>query len=236
MKRILLFIFLLSALLLFSTSQIKVKADSEKYMRVINSTTPFFSDENGENLLFYLPYTYYVKVLNVNNGMAHVEIGSKNQAVLDGYTFVELLFSDNQPVTSPYPEIRLLTCSITTFYEDLSLNNEIRYLFKDRVLGYYGSIETAGEIVYYVSYGSSVGYVKESCLYPFEIPNHPNELTFLDKNEEEPSIIGENKPLNTAFKTVIIACLFLAGIIGLFFSLHSKKHVSTEGGGEEISG
>ena len=63
----------------------QVYAQSE-YRRVINDTTPFYKSTLDENPLFYLPYTYYVKVISQNDNFCHVEINGENgQTGRDGF-------------------------------------------------------------------------------------------------------------------------------------------------------
>ena len=47
---------------LFPVREARAEA-SGAYMRVITQDTPFYADSSGTQLLFYLPYTYYVKIL-----------------------------------------------------------------------------------------------------------------------------------------------------------------------------
>ncbi len=217
------FISILFVLVFISLTPTKVFASSENYYRVINETTPFFSDVGATSPLFYLPYTYYVNVIGETEDMFHVEIGSNFTALIDGYTYKSALFKDDLPVTSPYPEIKVIIKSITVFYGDANLTEEIRYLFKDRLTDYFGKLEVNGETVFCVGYGGTLGYVKETAVYPFDVPYHENELTFLKKDEEEKIPAGQKTDVGFAFKIGVISCLFLAGAVGLFFAVKKKR-------------
>ena len=53
----------------FPTAINKVYAQEIEYKRVVNEKTPFFLDEKGADILFYLPKGYYVRVLSVKNNI-----------------------------------------------------------------------------------------------------------------------------------------------------------------------
>ena len=211
------FISLLIALSIFPTAT-SVKAENNEYYRVIDSTTPFFQDLDTTELLFYLPYTYYVKVLGVSNNVAHIEYGNTG---IDGYTYFDKLFLETQEVLNPYPTLTLKTNETTLLYADKSLSKSLMYIFPDRTLDFYGRVDYQNEYIYLVSYSGKLGYVKESALYPFSLENHPNPLTFLPSESPKPT--PQENRLLTPFRIVIISCLLLAGIIALIISFKSKK-------------
>ena len=55
----------------FSVSPFIADASGD-YLRVITSDTPVYEDRSMTKLLFYLPYTYYVKILSVEGETAHI--------------------------------------------------------------------------------------------------------------------------------------------------------------------
>jgi hypothetical protein len=79
-------------------------------------------------------------------------------------------------------------------------------------------------MLYFVGYNSRLGYVKETDLYPFTVPNHPNELSFL--TPEQPSNNPQPAPEQNndffSLKAIIVLCLIFAGIIALFIALKVK--------------
>ena len=164
-----------------------IAQEKGEYYRVIDSETPFFSDIKGENLMFYLPYTYYVKVLGKSGEMAHVEcFGLGDTMKIDGYTYYDKLFKDDLSVLSPYLELKVMTQKTAVLYLNPNLSNPVQFVFAERKLNYYGHLtDELGSYVYCVEYGGLIGYLKESDLYPFYVENHPNELTFLPSNPED---------------------------------------------------
>jgi thioredoxin reductase (NADPH) len=55
-------------------------------------------DESATDLLFYLPYTYYVKVLSVDGLIAHIEFG---EIAIDGF-FLAIGHTPNTKVFADY--------------------------------------------------------------------------------------------------------------------------------------
>lgn len=192
------------------------------YMRVITDDTPFYPDRNSVKPLFYLPYTYYVRILEYGELTSHVEYAGGG-AKIDGYVPTYKLFNDGLRVDEPYPEIDAVTAKTAVLYGDADLTNVLQYVFASRSLNFYGKYYSPqGNVLYYVGYNNKLGYVKEEDLVPFIIENHPNELTFIKK--EEPEIVeqeteSENTRNVTDLRILIIAVLGFAGIVALFVVL-----------------
>ena len=224
-----------------STAVKTANAVGNGYLRVITDDTPFYKYPNDENCLFYLPYTYYVKVLGEDGEMTHVECYGQSTAAIDGYVPTHLLFDDDLSVSSPFADITLTTCTSAVLYADSRLTKPIQYLFSERQMYYYGAFSTDNARLYFVSYNGRLGYVKEEDVYPFEIQNHPNELTFIkDEQVEENPLPDTSETPSTqqniadeffSLKVIIIVCLLFAGIVALFVALKQKPlHRETAGG------
>lgn len=213
-------------LLNFST-RTTASATQTGFMRVIDQTTPFFSSISDSKPLFYLPYTYYVKILDNDNGFFHVECFlSPSLPSIDGYVPEDALFDDGLIVSSPYVNLDIKTVSTAILFEDSSLITPLQYVFPERHMRYYGALPTDKGILYYVEYNDKLGYVRESDVYPFVIANHSNPLTFIpvDAPESE-NTTPEQSPNNNehfGLKIVIIGCLVFAGLIALFVSIKQR--------------
>ncbi len=216
----------------------KVNAQSP-YLRVTTEDTPFFSDEGGQNLLFYLPYTYYVKIISENVNFYHVEYGGeKGLIAIDGYVPKDNLFDDTLTAESRYPQIKIRTSNPTLLYSNSQLTSYAQYVFSGRELNYYGKLTSEnGEILYYVEYNNRLGYVKEADIVPFTVPIHPNPLTFIPEPEPspptQPTTPEETKENNQTLRYVIIGCLAFAGIFALMVALKSKPQKVNVGYFEE---
>ncbi len=201
-----------------------------EYRRIITDDTPFYSDMTATNLLFNLPYTYYVKILEKGEVLTHVEcFGTGSSVALDGYVPTDKLFDDGLPVQNPYMEKEITTISTAVLYSDKNLSTPLQYIFSARTLKYYGQLKTLnGNVIFFVGYNNRLGYVEESSVLPFEIPLHPNELTFIKPEEppEEPEE-QQDQPSDTVnglttIRIIVIACLLLAGLIGVFIAVKNK--------------
>ena len=214
----------------FLTPNKKVHSAS-LYYRVLDDDVPFYTDVTSVAPLFYLPYSYYVKVLDVTNGLARVECSTDNLVAIDGYVPFDMLFDDGQLTTEPYLNLTITTARASTLYSDSSLSFPIQYLFKNRTLSYYGAlIDGVTENVYYVGYNGRLGYVKESDVIPFDIPLHKNPLPSFDEGKGDD--LGENtaekeslnsKIGNNTLQLIILISLALAGVIGLIIAVVNKK-------------
>ena len=136
----------------------------------------------------------------------------------------QTLFTETQDVLSPYPNVTITTSKTALLYADSQLTKSIKFIFKERKLTYYGNfLLPDGTHCFYVSYGGDLGYVKESDVSPFTIPNHPNPLTFIPEETPPP----EEFPTDTdasvnTLRIIIISSLVLAGLSGLIVVI--KKH------------
>lgn len=228
MKKIILLILIIS---IFCANGAKVgfsEESSSEYLRVITNDTPFFSNATDANPLFFLPYTYYVKVISKDDAFTHVEVyGDDGFAAIDGYVPTEYLFSDNLKVLSPYLNLTVSTLQTAVMYGDYKLTEPVQYVFSDRDLRLYGFFPTEHGVLYFVGYNSRLGYVKETDLYPFTVPKHPNELTFLTPDEETPTIPTTTKDEDPfSLKAVIVLCLLFAGLVALFIALKGKPNTN----------
>ena len=204
------------------------------YLRVITEDTPFYQNVSDAEPLFFLPYTYYVKVIESGTNYTRVECKANSDApAIDGFVPTDMLFSDQLTVVEPYLNLSVKTATTALLFEDSALSTPLQYVFSEREMNYYGKyVNQSGYIVYYVSYNNRLGYVKESDIYPFSYPNHPNELTFI-KPETPPST--EQTPANPStasdgtlsIKIIIIASLIFAGVIALIFAIKNRPSRSS---------
>ncbi len=209
-------------------------AEENKFLRVINNQTILYSDSNGTLPVVYLPYTYYVKVINFDQNFYHVEcFGVSSSPILDGYVLKSELFDDNTSPINPYLNLEVTTQKNCVLYADTELTSLIQYVFPDRKMNYYGCYKnTADKYVCLVGYNGKLGYIEEELLTPFSIENHPNELTFLiTENEPIAPVISEgvsNSSEMNGLKIAIICCLALAGLIALIISIKPRKKQQKE--------
>ena len=93
---------------------------------------------------------------------------------------------------------------------------------------FYGTLPLDGDNLYYVSYNGKLGYVKEACVFPFSIPNHPNELTFLvpEQPQTPPNAEQNSQNVYPGLYAAVIACLIFSGVIALIVAIRFKPKKS----------
>ncbi len=215
------------SLIMFFPTHIKpvYATNQTEYLRVIDKTTPFYKNVYDNEPLFYLPFSYYVKIIGHSGDYYHIELhGDNGQVAIDGYAPAEKLFDDDLPVLSPYLELTITTVGTAVLYSDQNLSSPLQYIFAERNLYYYGEIISEQGTLFYVGYNNRLGYVKESDVYPFIIQNHPNDLPSNSTNSPEESYSDTIKTDAFGLRTIIIVCLIFAGIIALFIALKGSQN------------
>ena len=191
-------------------------AYEDNYGRVVTEGVGFYKNPNPTDLVFYLPYSYYVKVLEVGEPYSLVEVYGKNDqgVTLDGYVLTSEILLDNYGIERPFLDLTVTTATTTNLYADANLSRISRSIFEGRKLTYYGYIlDDFGGYIYFVKYNDQTGYVKESAIAPFTVPLH--EIPVIIESPEPPEetpLPQQNSSLD-GLKTAIIVCLCLASII-----------------------
>lgn len=221
-------VIIISLIIFIPTNNKTTYADIQtEYRRVLDDTTPFYKNVYDKEPLFFLPFSYYVKIIGHSGEYYHVEIhGDNGQVAIDGYVPSKMLFEDNLPVISPYLKLTITTAYTAVLFADQGLLNPIQYIFSERTLYYYGEIISEQGKLFYVGYNNKLGYVKESDVYPFIIQNHPNDLPFSSPDSATQDLTATADNDFFGLKSIIIACLIFAGAIALFITLknsHDKQ-------------
>ncbi len=202
------------------------------YKRVVTTDTPFYLDQNKTQILFYLPYTYFVKILEDLGELTHIECYGNSLPKVDGYVPTNALLKWDTTPQNPYPDLTLTTNKACILYSDNALTKSIHLIFANRELSFIGVYHQVGqENAYMVYYNEYIGYVKESDLLPFEMPLHPEPMPSGEK-EEGVEISTPSFTTNSILRYAVIGCLLLAGIIALIFSLRKKNKPTSVFDGE----
>ena len=188
------------------------------FLRMEKDGLPFYSDINATELLFYLPESYFLKILSENSNIAHVEINIENSPTLDGYVYSSQFKTYPTDYGLSYPSITLSLKTDCAFYPSLKENPSL-YVFRNRTLTYYGEI-TYNDVDYcYVSYNNKVGYVEKNCLSSFSVPLHPEPI--LKPVVTKKTTLKSEE--NTGVRLIIISLLFVSGIVGILTASKPKK-------------
>ncbi len=214
-------------ILIIPNGNLRQAKASQTYGRAITETVGFYKDATATELLFYLPYTYYVKITEYGASVSRAEIFSSSSSVpaIDGYVYTDSLYYEDAAPVSPFYELALTTAATTPFYKNSSTDTVMRYIFEDRTLYCYGSLKNPdGSYLYYVCYNGSLGYVKEENVCPFTFVTHPTPLPVFDEPTEEPEAPKPDDDKSSGFiKTAIIIAIALAGVVILIFALKPEK-------------
>lgn len=195
------------------------------YSRVLTTTTGFYSDSAGKNLKFYLPYGYYVKVLDVGTLYTKVSYQSETShfPYLTGYVkTLDLILQDETPVT-PYPLVSLTVSSDDVLFSDYTLSSSKIGVYANTLAIYYGELSFNEENVVYVYCNGHLGYMRKSCFAPFTIPAHPNPIS--SSSEQEEVITKNNSPKVENLQILIVAgiSVIVVSFVYLIFKPNGKR-------------
>lgn len=162
-----------------------VTASEEKWARIENENTPFYADYGCTMVKFYLPYTYFIKVISTGEDATRV-VYMDDSLVLplrEGYvkTCDIYLFDGTPP--NPYPEMSIKITADEILFADSKKQYPKTVLTYGDSATYYGELPIDGEIFCYVYCNGYIGYVRKSAFTPFELP--PHELPL--RSEELPA-------------------------------------------------
>ncbi len=174
------FIAIILSIFLISLQTDTVNAQSVyTYSRVMTEDTGFYSDAGGSYLKFYLPYGYFVKILEVGSTYTKVNYMNDNAQFpfLTGYIkTVDLIPREDVPVT-PYPLLNLTVISDDVLFADISLTVSKVGVYANTLAIYYGEVVSeTDEPLVYVYCNGYLGYMRKSCFAPFIVPSHPEPI------------------------------------------------------------
>ncbi len=197
-------------------SQFTAYANQPAYGRVLTESVAFCKNPNSSEVVFYLPYSYFVKILEVGYPYTKIEVYGENDqgTTLDGFVLTSEIALDNYGIDKPYLDLTVTTATTTNLYLDSGLTKIERAIFEGRKLTYYGYLlDDFGNYIYFVKYNDQTGYVKESCITPFTVPVH--EIPVITTPDEPPETPSETPSENNleGLKIAIILCLSLAFVI-----------------------
>lgn len=165
-----------------------VYAEEEKWARILNDSTPFYADYACTIIKFYLPKTYFIKVVNTGEDVTRV-IYMDNDTTLplrEGYVKTCDIFLFDGIPKSPYPQVLITVNSDEILFADSNKQYPKTVLTAGSTAVYYGALTQGTEHFYYVYSNGYIGYVRKGAFAPFEIPAHeipletPKDSSLLD--------------------------------------------------------
>lgn len=232
---ILFFIILLSILVkspsLKNNQTQLVNASDTVWARIINEQTPFFSDIACSMIKFYIPKSYFVKVIEVNSDSTRVIYMDNDLKVpsREGYIKTCDLLIYNQEVYNPYLNLSLKITSDEILFADTNKTYPKTILsYGDNAL-LYGTLTINGENFCYVYANGYIGYVRRSAFAPFEIPMHEIPLSnkISSEESEDSSILTEptntNSSIDSTMKIVIIVAISITCLSVIYLLFKPKN-------------
>ncbi len=210
---------ILSILISFSSASIAQAQSVYTYSRVLTEDTGFYSDAGGNYLKFYLPYGYFVKILEVGSIYTKVSYMNDNAQFpfLTGYIkTVDLIPRETVPIT-PFPLLNITVISDDVLFSDLSLTVSKVGVYANTLAVYYGEVTTdTDEQLVYVYCNGYLGYMRKSCFAPFSVPTHPEPIFSSNDTSQENS---QSQTKNQTNKTDNLQILIVAGISVIVVSI-----------------
>ena len=220
---------ILSIILLNITQPNKVLAQNYTYSRVLTNTTGFYSDAGGNYLKFYLPYGYFVKILEVGPTYTKVSYMNDNAQFpfLTGYIkTVDLIPREDTPLT-PYPLLNLTVISDEVLFSDINLTNSKIGVYANTLAVFYGQAKSPNdEELVYVYCNGYLGYMRKSCFAPFTVPDHPEPVISNSYQEELSSSQTKSSTAQTDNLQILIVAgisIIVVSIVYLIFRPGEKK-------------
>lgn len=237
MKKLIFITLIILTAFTINTPKSSAKA-SVNYAMVITENACFWSDASQKYLKFYLPYSYFVKVVTVGAEYSRVIYmdGDKNHPECEGYVKTSDLNFEISPSDSPYPKLTLFCETSDVLFSDVEIKSPLTVINKNTQAIYYGEITHDAENYVFVYANGYAGYVRKSAFSSFSLPTHESLAELISRNESEKSTNGsqpnEIKSENTfdvfGVKTIIIAVALIVLLCFIYVILRPDKSLKSE--------
>lgn len=148
-----------------------------EYARILNEKTPFYSDPDLRSVKFYLPYSYFVRVVSEGVDSTRVIYMENNDApAREGYIKTCDLFVCDYTPEAPYPDLKLVLKSDEVLFSDPVGKTARVVLSIGDAACYYGELTVDSETFYYVYTGIYVGYVRKNAFFDHTLSLHPQPI------------------------------------------------------------
>ncbi|MBR2616871.1 MAG: hypothetical protein IKC56_01370 [Clostridia bacterium] len=208
------------------------------YVRVVTPAVTLYRApvEHRDYALFFLPETYYLKVVDEQGGFYEVEYqdGENGFPVLYGYVKKDAVSLDYSSPTPPFYQKQTLTVIKSCYvYATPNENGDLlATALQGQTVRLYGAFpdKTGESVFYYVRLGHTMGYVSASaCSAPLSIP-HPDPVITPSVSVSIMPSEGENAPAQVrpvpktdVLKILLILGVCLAVLLALYTAFRPKK-------------
>lgn len=207
---------------------------SLQYAMIIDHDVALFSDASCRYVKFYLPYSYFVKIIEIGTDSSRVTyMDDMNDCPrCEGYVKnVYLDFSFDTP-QNPYPQVTLTAISDEVLFSDLNSKKPKEVILSNSKAIFFGKMFYEGENYLYVYSQNQVGYVRENGFTKLTLQNHP-----FAPNDELPSEIQADNPQKeiknnssllkeNSYQPIIIILVIISALLLLYFILRQNPQKS----------
>ncbi len=221
-------IFFLISVFTFLTG-FRASADEAKYLFISGDQVIFYSDQNAEKPLFYMNRAYYARIIYSTEYLYKVEVFGGDTPMLDGFILKSEDVYIKEQTQKVFPDFAVTVINSAAMYSDRTLSSVVQYVFPEREMRYYGYFSTPdGEKLVFVNYNGKLGYIKNSDITPFTVPdNSPPKPVEPDVTPEPDDKTSEKTDNFFSIKITVIVCLIFAGIIAFFIVKRPVKEKET---------
>lgn len=210
-----------------------VKAES--YAMVISDNCPLYWDQSLKTVKFYLPKTYFVKIISFG-----VEY-SKVSYLDDGLDYPETVgYINNQcldfslaPDEIIYPHVTLTLKNDDILFLDAEKTQPKSVIKSNSQAVYYGEIALDNELYIYCYTQGFVGYIRKSSFADFIIADNPKYAELLESSKSQsPSLSNTDSQPTTETQTaknnvstyVIFGIAMLVVLVIIYVIVHPEKN------------
>lgn len=199
-----------------SLNSTKQAQASTEYARVLNEETPFYSDPDLRSVKFYLPYSYFVRVVNEGVDATRVcYMENYDAPAREGYIKTCDLFVCDYTPEAPYPNLKLILKSDEVLFSNPADKTARVVLSVGDSAYYYGELPVSSEIFYYVYSGIYVGYVRKNAFFEHTLSLHPQPLPKTDVPDSSGQSTAEpafSEPKHQVFGAETVAIIIVIAI------------------------
>ena len=231
MKKLLVIVITVSAILSSGINKIRVSAAQRPYpfACVVTDDAVLYADASLSLARFTLPKSYFVKIVETAGEITRVTYFGESTSLplIEGYVKTVCLKFVDYAVKDPYPNLTLSVEADDVLFSDAAKTRPRCVLSKGSFASFVGEYEIGGEIYTYVYALGSVGYVKRSSFSEYELPLHPDFVVETEQSYESADAAASSAAeqpktdnvRSAAPSQVIIIALLIVGVLCVVFLL-----------------
>ena len=203
---------------------------SFQYARILEQNVAFYSDPSCTLIKFYLPYSYFVRVITAGESVTKATYMDGVYApAKEGYIKTADLYAFDGSPQQPFPMLRLTLATEEVIFADPNSGAKA-VLESGTSAAYYGEIKSGGVSFYYVYAGGHIGYVRASAFFAHNLPLSADPLPEPDTDtitpiDDQPSASNEQPSKSNGgeiLTAVIIVAVSLATLSVIYAAFRPR--------------